>query len=259
MNKLCFSLTCLLLLLLIVPLIAFQETAEEKAEPRPLEEIADIMAWKSIRNSTISKDGKWFAYYLAPQEGDGELIIKETQGDKEYKFPIGEPGSSFGGQPIAFSEDSSWLAYTIYPTRKEAKQLKKQKKKTYNNVGLVDLKTGEKTEVEKIKAFSFSKENPGWIVFHKYPAESQEKESKENKWKGSDMILHQLTSGDELSIGNVSEFAFDKKGKWLAWIIDAYEKTGNGVQIRDMATAVIHPLDSDKAEYSRLTLSLIHI
>ncbi len=253
MNKIGLSLIFFLLLLLIVPLSAFQETAEEPKAPRPLEDISDIIAWKSIRNAAISKDGKWFAYYLARQEGDGELIIKETQGDKEYKFPIGEPGSAFGGRPIAFSEDSMWLAYTIYPTRKEAKQLRKQKKKTYNNVGLIDLKTGEKTEVEKIKAFSFSEENPGWIAFHKYPAESQEKESKENKWKGSDLILHQLISGDELSIGNVSEFAFDKKGKWLAWIIDAYGKSGNGVQIRDMTTAVIYPLDSDKAEYSRLT------
>ena len=253
MKKIRFSLICVLLLLLNLTLTAVQEKAEESEKPRPLEEISDIMAWKSIRSSAISKDGKWFAYYLAPQEGDGVLIIRETQGDKEYKFSIGEPGSSFGGQPIAFSEDSSWLAYTIYPTRKEAKQLKEQKKKTYNNVGLVDLRTGEKTEIEKIKTFAFSEENPGWIAFHKYPAETQEKESKENKWKGSDLILHELMSGDELSIGNVAEFAFDKKGKWLAWIIDAYGKTGNGVQIRDMATAVIHPLDSDKAEYSRLT------
>ena len=33
----------------------------------------------------------------------------------------------------------------------------------------------------------------------------------------------------------MAEFAFDKKGRWLALLIDAYGQTGNGVLLRRMA------------------------
>ncbi len=84
--------------------------------------------------------------------------------------------------------------------------------------------------------------------------EDQEAQAKEkDKWSGSDLLLFELATGKTLNLGNVSEFAFDKKGKWLAWLIDAQNQSGNGVQARDMQTGVILPLDSAEAEYKRLT------
>jgi hypothetical protein len=32
-----------------------------------------------------------------------------------------------------------------------------------------------------------------------------------------------------LDLGNVSEFAFTIKGDWLAWVVDAENKAGNGI------------------------------
>ncbi|MGH9936302.1 MAG: alpha/beta hydrolase family protein, partial [Blastocatellia bacterium] len=62
-----------------------------------------------------------------------------------------------------------------------------------------------------------------------------------------------LAMGNQLNVGNVSDFAFDKKGAWLAWLIDANEKSGNGVQARNMTTGAVLPLDSDKAVYKGLS------
>lgn len=33
-------------------------------------------SWKSIRSPMLSKDGKWLAYQVAPQVGDGVLIVR---------------------------------------------------------------------------------------------------------------------------------------------------------------------------------------
>src|SRR5258708_7425528 len=52
---------------------------------------------------------------------------------------------------------------------------------------------------------------------------------------------------------NVSDFAFDKKGNWLAWLIDAQDKAGNGIQVRNMANGAVLPLDSAKAIYKGLS------
>ena len=248
MKKAKIILVVLLWMFLVFPCFAAQEEKAAAKEPKPIE-MADILAWKSIRSAVLSNNGQWFAYRLSPNEGDSEAIIKETKGEKEYKFPVGEaPRYAFG--EISFSEDSRWVAFTIYPKREEAKKLKKQKKKVYNKVGLLNLSSGEKVEFEKTRKFVFSGEMASWMALDKYPPESQAKEKE--KWSGSDLILHELASSKELNIGNVSEFAFDKKGQWLAWIVDAKEMSGNGIQLRNMRTGVVHSLDNDKAVYKKL-------
>jgi len=247
----------LVLLWIFLFLPSYSTFSEEKAakEPRALEDIQDILAWKSIRSPSISNDGQWFAYRLSPQEGDGEVIIRKTKADMEHKFPAGEvQGFS---QDVVFSEDSKWVAFTVYPEREEAKKLKKQKKKVYNKVAMVNLASGEKVEFEKVNRFAFSGEASSWLALHRYPPEGKDMppggNKDEDKWRGADLILHELATGNELNIGNVAEFAFNKKGQWLAWVVDAQERSGNGVQARNMKTGVILPLDSDKAVYKKLT------
>jgi len=248
MRKTKRALIFILWILLIIPIYAVQEEKAALQKPRPIETLKDILAWKSIRAATVSNNGQWFAYNLSPTEGDSEVIIRQTKGEKEYRFPIGEAARSFGG--ISFSEDSRWVGYTVYPTREEAKKLKKQKKKIYNKVELLNLSSGKKIEFDKTRRFAFSRENARWMVLQKYPPESQAKEKE--KWSGSDLILYELASSKELNIGNVSEFAFDKKGRWLAWIVDAKDMSGNGIQLRDMNTGVILPVENDKAVYKKL-------
>lgn len=59
----------------------------------------DLLTWKSIRGADLSNDGKWFAYVLAPNEGDAEVIVRGTNaGAQEMKFAIGSaPGGGRGG------------------------------------------------------------------------------------------------------------------------------------------------------------------
>ena len=44
-------------------------TEQPAVDRRPLE-LADIVAWKVISATTVSHDGQWFGYRLAPAEGD---------------------------------------------------------------------------------------------------------------------------------------------------------------------------------------------
>jgi dipeptidyl aminopeptidase/acylaminoacyl peptidase len=213
--------------------------------PRPIG-LPDILAWKSVSGFVVSPDGRWAGFRVAPVEGDGEVIFRETRGTKTYKFPAGEGRS---GQ-VALSEDGTFGVFLVFPEAKEAKKLRKERKRLYNKAAVVNLATGEKAEYEKIRAFAFSGENPGWVALHKAAPEGQERERE--KWSGSDLILRELATGRETMLGNVSEFAFDKKGRWLAMAVDAYGMAGNGVAVRDMASGVVSPLDNDKAVYRSL-------
>ncbi len=232
---------------------ALSWAANETAGQKPME-LKDVLGWKRIQSPIVSPDGQWLAYQLAPNEGDSEVIIRSVKDGKDSKFPVGEvpaPAFNFAGPSaaaaanLAFSEDSKYVAFTVFASQKEAKRLKKDKKPAINKVTLLELATGKKTEFERTRQFAFNGKRGGWFAVLRTPAEGQ-------KWQGADLLLTELATGNELNIGNASEFAFDKKGDWLAFAIDAQDMAGNGVQLRNMATGAVMPLDSAKAVYKSL-------
>ncbi|MEW6125967.1 MAG: prolyl oligopeptidase family serine peptidase [Acidobacteriota bacterium] len=236
-----------------------QPTTTQKAPatakaPRPIE-VADVAAWKRIQQPTVSNDGAWFAYRLAPNEGDSEVIVRRLADNKEWKFPAGE--TSFFA-PLAFSDDSKWFAFSTSPTAKESKKLRKDRKPITTKAVLVELGTEKKIEFEKIKRFAFSGEQAIWVALHRNGADAPAMPptpagaTPPDRPTGSDLILYELASGNQLNVGNVADFAFNKRGDWLAFTIDATDKVGNGVQIRNMATGAIQPLESGKAIYRSL-------
>ena len=214
--------------------------------PRPIE-LRDIFTWRSVSSTAISADGQWFAYRVAPIDGDSEVVFKQTKGAKEYKFPGGDGRTGM----VAISEDAKFGAFIVTPETKEARRLRKERKPLPLKASVLNLATGEKVEYEKIRSFAFSAENPAWIALLKTAPEGQAREKE--KWSGSDLILRELATGKDLVLGNVAEYAFDKKGGQMALLIDAYGMSGNGVLLRNMATGTILPLDTDKANYKSLS------
>ncbi|MEP7382971.1 MAG: prolyl oligopeptidase family serine peptidase, partial [Gemmatimonadota bacterium] len=213
---------------------------------------SDASSWKSIRSATTSNDGKWFAYVLAPNEGDAEVVIRPTAaGGKEWRFPIGEPpapvgfGAS-GDAPLTLSGDAKWAAFTSYPTVAEAKKLKKDKKPAQNSVVLVNLSTGEKRDFEKVRRVQFAGERPNWAIMQRYNAEGT---------NAAEMLLADLRSGAISTVGAVGEFDLDESGSWLAWTSETKDRVGNGISLRNLATDVVHTLDSDEQVYRRLAWS----
>jgi hypothetical protein len=87
------------------------------------------------------------------------------------------------------------------------------------------------TEFLKVKRFSFLSEKSGWLAVHRYP--SKQKRKNTAKARGSDFPLLDLSNSGRLNIGNVSEFAFDPEGYWLARTVDSTDKHGSGMQIRN--------------------------
>jgi hypothetical protein len=256
------------------PPAASTGTAARSASGKPLTP-ADLKAWKSICTPVVSNDGKWFAYVLAPNEGDATVVVRQTtEGATEQRFPIGEPpvatGNPFGAAPgpatLAISGDSKYVAFTVYPTLREARRSRQQHRPAQNSVALLDLASGKKTEFDKIRRFAFSGDKPQVIALYGYAPEAAATNSTggntpgsgagtapaANRTEAADLLLCTLATGSIINIGNVGDFAFDESGSYVAYTIDAHDEIGNGVQLRDLRTDVVRPLDSDRALYRRL-------
>lgn len=226
------------------------------AAPRPVE-IADMAAWKGIPSAAISANGQWAAWRLAEAEGDANVVVKSLSGKEEFSFPAGQ-----GTGVIEFSKDGQWMAFTSHMTKKEQDAAKKAKKPVQTKVTLVDLKTGKATTIEKIAKFAFANERGGWIALHKLadvaaaapvpaPA-SPAAGAAPARVKGSDLLLKNLKSGSSFNLGNVSEFEFDRQGHYLAYIVDANDKAGNGVVVHTLDSGASQVLDDGEANYQKL-------
>ncbi len=225
-----------------------QPANPEKQALRPIE-IKDILAWKNISHTLVSDDGCWFVYVLTPNEGDSELVVKEIDGTKEYRFPLGEaPRSLFDS--VIISDDSRWVCFLSYPSSGEMKKLRQEKKKVEPKACLLNLRNGEKTEWTRVRKIAFSGESSTHLAVHRLASEAQEKEK--DKWAGSDLVLKNLVSGQEIGLGNVSEFAFNKSGQWLAFLVDARDRSGNGLLLQNLKTGEVRALDAGRSWYKNL-------
>ena len=255
--------------------------------------VPDIIAWKRIQTPAVSGNGQWFAYKLAPAEGNAEVVLRNLQTGEEKRFPAGDraasvpaPAAGGGGgrggrggaaasAELAFSDDSHWVAFLAYPLTRDAKRMKAQRRPIQSKVVLVELASGKKVEFEKTRRFAFSGERASVIALQRYGAEAGAAaggagagdaggrggapggtagaQAAQDRAAGSDLLLYELATGAEMNVGNVGEFTFDKKGPWLAWTIDAQDKAGNGVELRNLANGAVRTLDSALAVYKSPT------
>ena len=187
-------------------LVAFTGSAGAQAASGPTKQLepSDLKAWKTIRQSALSPDGKWFAYVIAPNEGNATLVLRSTGTDaKETKFPIGEAGGGRGaggapgadaggaGASLAISGDSKWLAFTIYPASTAGQSGRAGRGGNgarggatqqpggaaaagpqQNKLGLVNIATGEKKEFDRVRRFAFNGDKPTWLAMQSYPETS---------------------------------------------------------------------------------------
>ncbi|WMW79671.1 prolyl oligopeptidase family serine peptidase [Undibacterium cyanobacteriorum] len=238
------------------------KAGKDNSAPAKAVDIIDMAAWQSVTTVAISPNGKWVAWRLAAADGDSSVVVKSVEGKEEYKFADGQ-----GNGAIEFSADGQWMAFTSFMTKKDQDAAKKAKKPTPTKLSLVDLKTGKATVLDKVKKFAFPKEGGQWIAMHKDAAEGAASaapatpaptggaagaSATPSRPKGSDLILRNLASGSSQNIGNVAEFGFDKQGRFLAYTIDANDKSGNGLMLMTLSTGVSKVLDDGEANYEKL-------
>ena len=216
-----------------------------------------MAAWKSLRGTATSYDGAWFAYTVVPGEGDGEVVIRATASDKEYRFPTGDGSQA---TQLTISGDSRWAAWLAWPTFKDSKKLRKEKKPVQATAVLLNLATGEKREVEKIRRIVFAGEKPTWVALHTAtdaPAPAAPVPGAAAPTApalaATAVILHDLANNSSLTIADVGEFGFDWSGEWLAYTVETASRVGNGVQLRNMKSEVVRAADNSKGLYRRLT------
>lgn len=222
------------LLLVVMLILNSTVLAQDKALT-----VDDYDRWSRIVGAEISNNGDWMAYGLRPNGGDDTLHVNSLRSRSEHIIPL--------AQNISFSDDSKWAAYTVVVDEETRKKMTDSGDKIYSQAELLNLETGEKYSVERSAEMEFSEDGSYWAVHREKP------ESDKSKHEGRDLIVRNLQDGTVTNIGNVSEFAFNKKSTMLAYLVDASEKEGNGIYLKNLNTNALTSLDTDTLSYTNLS------
>jgi dienelactone hydrolase len=204
-------------------------------------------SWKSIQGTKLSADGVWLAYALVPQDGDGELVVRNLKTNAETRAPRGR-------DPIITS-DGKFVVFAIAPYKKDVDTARKAKKKPEempkNGVGFVNLSTGQVTTLaEHVKSFRVPDETPQVIVFLTVAAPaSNEAKSKEKKQPGTDLVIRDLYNGAQTTVSDVSDYAVSKNGAWLVYAVSSKTPANDGAFVRGIANGVRKTLLSGPGNY----------
>ncbi len=178
------SFLCAVVLLISTFSAYAQQPAPAQAK-RPLTH-NDYDSWRSIQAPQISRDGKFVAYAYMPQDGDGEIIVRNVATGVDWRAPRGyrppvpppdDPGANVAEfqaeqarllRPV-FTADTRFVVFGTEPTKAELNKAKKEKKKPEdmpkNGLGIMDLTTGEVTRIERVKSFRAPEDNGGFIAY----------------------------------------------------------------------------------------------
>jgi len=162
--------------LALTPSLALAQTAK-----RPINH-HDYDGWRTIAGQRLSNDGKFLAYSLMPEEGDGEVVIRNLVTGQETRIPAGArpvapPAATEEedapppprGVTIEFSADSKTVVFSTFPTKAETNQAKKDKKTPdqmpKDGMVIVALASGRQTRIERVRRFAMPLKGDGYLAY----------------------------------------------------------------------------------------------
>ena len=138
-------------------------------------------------------------------------------------------------------------------------QAKKDKKKPAdgpkNGLRIMNLTSGETVRIDRVKSFQVPSKGDGFVAYLHEPVQTTEPKSDKpvkKKEFGADLVLRNLTTGQDHTFHDATEFAFSKDGHTLVYAVSAKAEDTNGVYVVAQDTSAPQALASGKGKYSKL-------
>jgi dipeptidyl aminopeptidase/acylaminoacyl peptidase len=169
-----------------IAILAFATLAFAQSK-RPLHH-RDYDGWRSIQSEVLSRDGKFLAYALFPEDGDGELVVRNIATGKELRENAGSPPpaqdntdvEAGAGQQgavrairIVFTHDSRFVIASAFPPKAETDSARKDRKPASemprSSMWIVELTAMSATRIADVASFQVPENGASFVAYLKGP------------------------------------------------------------------------------------------
>src|SRR5579864_4202429 len=240
-------------------------TSAAPQNKRPLTH-QDYDGWHNIQNQALSNDGKFLAYGIFPQEGDGEVVVQNLQTGKEWRQPAGArplatPNLESDEPPppinitISFTADSHFVIFSVFPPKADTDKAKRQKKRPdempKNGMVIMDLSSGTPGRIDRVRNFQIPEKVGGVVVYLREPEPARPGDGRggataegaaattpatggaasrgARREFGSDLVLRNLTTQAERTFPDALAYTLSKDGSALVYAVASHKEDTNGL------------------------------
>lgn len=220
------------------------------AQKKPLDHTV-YDSWKSLANVSVSDDGKYAASLINPQEGDGQLWVRELKNQNEYTL--------LRAYKYAFTPDGKYVIAQIKASFADLRSAKIKKvaehKMPKDSLAIIRLSDFSKTIIPNVKDYSTGKDFTEYIA---YRLDDSLKVDKKNP-KPYTLVIRNIKSGKEDSTKYVLDYTFSKNGKALALNIKPDTKKDslakNRIEVADLTKFNKRVISQGQTEYKQISVS----
>jgi dipeptidyl aminopeptidase/acylaminoacyl peptidase len=236
-------------------------------------------SWRQIQGATLSADGRWAIYTLTPVVGNGEVVVRSTEGPTEYRAPRGWTGrpvntvtvdSPFVAVPAQITADSRFAVFIAYPSMADMERARLERRpvgqQPRSSLGIMDLATGQVSTVARVRSFRLARESGRFLVYlheaddpprdsiARVMSDTGRRGSARRREYGTTMVIRDLSDGSESRLADVLSYTIDDSARYVAYTVASRTPQSDGVYQRNLATQQTATLMAGEGDYRQLTL-----
>lgn len=231
----------------LIPLLAIGVVATLSQAKKVLDH-SSFDDWKGVRITSLSNDGRWAAYEVNPQEGDGVLSFRQTSGNRSIDIPR--------GYTPRFTADSEWGVALIKPLFQDTRKAKIDGKKDFSlpqdSLAIVNLRSGKITKIPSVISYKIGKEGGDWVAYLSCDTTLITPKALKDKKAGRPLVVRSLKGGETKVVNWVKSYTFSEDGKRLAATLATMKKDTTatpGIGVINLPDTNFILIDRDKPFY----------
>jgi dipeptidyl aminopeptidase/acylaminoacyl peptidase len=251
----------------------------------------DYDGWHNIQNQALSSDGRFLAYGIFPQDGDGEVVVRNLQTGTEWRQPAGArplPAPNLeSDEPlppvnitISFTPDSHFVVFSVFPPKADTDKAKREKKRAddmpKNGMVIMDLSSGTAVRIDRVRNFQIPEKVGGVFAYLREPEPARPGAGRggapaegaapavpgagggagrgARREFGSDLVLRNLATQAERTFADALAYTLSKDGTSFVYAVASHKEDTNGLFVVIVGTdAAPRALLSGPGKYTRLT------
>jgi len=247
----------------------------------------DYDRWRTAQSPVLAQTGAWAAWTEVPQVGDADLLVRDTKGARQVRVPrgfIGRPivnlaastDSPFVAPPPQFTHDGSALVAIGYASMAEFERARKARPRPLpaprSSLILVPLtgasalqplviprvrsvrvpRDAGRVIVYLMDADSAAPRQPTDTAARRPTTDSTARRARPREY-GAPLVIRNVESGAEESVADVSSYAIDPTGTYVAYTVTSRTATRDGAFLRTIASGADLALLQGTGNYKAIT------